>query len=123
MDYEQSIINYIKENTNYSDEEDAKTIAISLSPKRALDAYLSWEGIIGYTDVIYQLLHDYTPRQLTYIVKYNDKKETKERVFRSHFEYRQFMDKLIEAGYTQKDKTYEHEGFGWVDFITCFEKK
>ena len=122
MDYEQSIINYIKENTNYSNEEDAKTIAISLSPKRALDAYLSWEGIIGYTDVIYQLLKDYTPRQITYVVNYYDGKELNARVFRSHFEYRQFIDKLTEQGYKEHGKQHELEGFGWVDVITDLEK-
>lgn len=122
MNYEQSIINYIKENTNYTDEEEAKTIAISLSPKRALDAYLMWEGIIGYTDIIYQLLKDYTPRQITFIVKYNDGKETKERVFRSHFEYRQFINELTEQGYKAQGKAQEIEGFGWVDVITCLEK-
>ena len=121
MDYEKDIINYLIEN-NICDEKEASDTAVMLTPKQALNAYLSWNGIIGYTDTIYQVIKDYTPRQLTFIVKYNNGKETNERVFRSHYEYRQFMDELLEQGYTQSEKTYENGGLGWIDYITCFEK-
>lgn len=119
MNYEKDIINYLIENNICENEEDAEYYAsMKMHAKDALDAFLHWNGIIGYTNIIMQIVEDYTINQYTYIVKINEYTY----IYRDANAWKACIarcNKKAKAQGKELERTTERrQGLGWVDIIT-----
>lgn len=116
--YDKDIIDYLVENHICATKEDAELYMFHMDNKKALDAYLTWNGIIGYTNTIMDIIADYTPQKTTFIVC-TAKKSV---MFRSVKAYKAYVarqtKKLESQGMKAKIEYKEERGLGWVDVFT-----
>lgn len=113
--YTKDIIDYLVENHICATKEDAELYMFNMDNKKALNAYLAWNGIIGYTNTIMDIIADYTPQKTTFIVC-TAKKSV---IFRNAKAYKAYIarqtKKLEEQGLKAKIEYKEDRGLGWVD--------
>ena len=122
MNYEESIINYLIENGICEDREEANYYAcMKMHTKEALDAFLRWEGIIGYTTDVLSLVEDYTPAKYTYFVC-TSKKTLIYRDYRAYKASVARLKKQAEDRGQIVELEHKHEsGLGWVDNYTIIK--